>query len=174
LNAASGVISGVALRTGVYSFTVKAENAGGSHQKALKITIAASFDTSGKPNLAADPVAANPLDLATLPADSAHAGDKVWAGSKINKGFAIKITYRVKGSLIVRALRENTDYTVIKSGSNKNIGKGSITIAGKAGSAFKGSKPVNFNILPKSPSKVKLTAGKKQLTVKWAKPSQFA
>jgi hypothetical protein len=85
-------------------------------------------------------------------------GDKAWTGKKIASGF----TVRSNGELLVAG----TDYTVTSTGANKAIGKGSVTITGKG--AYKDSKALSFNIVPKKLKIGKLTVGKKRvLTAKW-------
>jgi fructan beta-fructosidase len=46
-----------------------------------------------------------------------------------------------------------------------------VTITGKPGGAFKGSKTLTFNILPKKPSALKAKAGKKSIKVSFKKVS---
>ncbi len=65
----------------------------------------------------------------------------------------------------------STNVTVNKFGINKNIGKGTIQIAGK-GINFTGTRTITFNILPKKNSISKITAGKKQMKVTWKKVSK--
>jgi hypothetical protein len=61
------------------------------------------------------------------------------------------------------------DYT-ITYGANKNIGKGTVTITPKKNSLeYRGEKTVSFDILPQKPAISKLTAGKNQIKVAWAK-----
>ena len=69
-----------------------------------------------------------------------------------------------------KTLKKNTDYTVKKvtSAKLKNIGKYKYKITLK-GATRKGSTYVYVYVAPKSTSVSKLTAGKKQLTVKWKK-----
>lgn len=66
------------------------------------------------------------------------------------------------------SLSKGTDYTV-SYGSNKNIGKGTVTVTGAG--KFRGTFKKTFCILPKKTSIRKLAASKRQLTVKYAKVS---
>ncbi len=78
----------------------------------------------------------------------------------------------IKPAVVVRynnkKLTADKDYTVAYK-NNKKIGTATITITGKGN--YTGKKTVKFNIVPKAVKLSSLTAGKKQLTVKWAKGS---
>lgn len=66
-----------------------------------------------------------------------------------------------------KTLKNGTDYTVAYAKGCKNVGQYTVTITFKGN--YSGSKKLTFNIVPKGASVSKLTAGKKQLTVKWKK-----
>ncbi len=83
-----------------------------------------------------------------------------------NKGKAVTPVPVVK--LDNKTLKNKTDYTVSYK-NNKKIGTATVTVKGKG--KYSGSKKVTFAINPKALSLGKLTAGKKQLTVKWKKVS---
>jgi hypothetical protein len=87
------------------------------------------------------------------------AADKVWTGKKIASGF----TFSTGG----KNLALGTDYLVASTGANKNIGKGTVKITGKG--VYTGTATVSFKILPKAVKVKSVKAGKKSLTVKWAK-----
>jgi hypothetical protein len=61
-------------------------------------------------------------------------------------------------------------HATISHGTNKNIGKGTVVLTGKGN--FTGSKTVSFNIVPKKNKLTKLTVGKKQMNLTWAKPDK--
>jgi hypothetical protein len=65
-------------------------------------------------------------------------------------------------------LVNGTDYT-LSYGTNKAIGKGSVTVVGKGN--FAGSKVIAFSVVPKGTKVSKATAGKKQVAVSWSKVS---
>jgi hypothetical protein len=92
---------------------------------------------------------------------SSGLNDRVWTGKQIKP----KLTLKAGG----KTLKLSTDYSV-SYGKNKDIGKGTITVKGKGN--YSGSKTASFNILPKRPTGLKLTAGKKSLKVKWTKVSR--
>jgi ribosomal protein L14E/L6E/L27E len=75
-----------------------------------------------------------------------------------------RVTVRLGG----KTLKLNTDYTV-SYGANKNIGKGTVTIAGKG--RYNGKKTVSFKIVPKKTTlAVKGKKGKKKsrsVKAKW-------
>jgi len=54
---------------------------------------------------------------------------------------------------------------VTKSGANKNIGKGSITINGKGN--FTGKKVISFKIVPQKPAKPSILVGNKLMSIIW-------
>ncbi len=83
-------------------------------------------------------------------------------------GKAIKPTVTVKYD--GKKLSQGKDYTVSWK-NNKKIGKATITLTGKGD--YTGTKEVTFNIVPKGVKLSSLTAGKKQLTVKWKKGSNI-
>ncbi len=69
-----------------------------------------------------------------------------------------------------KTLKNGTDYTVKYSKGCKNVGQYTVTITFKGN--YSGTKTLTFKIVPKGTSISKLTAGKKQFTVKWNKDSQ--
>ncbi len=69
-----------------------------------------------------------------------------------------------------KKLTKGTDYTVSYK-NNKKIGTATVIITGKGN--YTGKKTVKFDIIPKSVKLSSLTAGKKQLTVKWTKGSNI-
>ncbi len=81
-------------------------------------------------------------------------------------GKAIKPTVTVKYNN--KKLTKDKDYIVAYK-NNKKIGKATVTIAGKGN--YTGKKTVKFDIVPKAVKLSSLTAGKKELTVKWSKGS---
>jgi hypothetical protein len=87
--------------------------------------------------------------------------DRAWTGKQVKPVVTVKA-----GS---KTLKLGTDYTVAY-GKNKNIGKGTLTIKGKGN--YSGTNNLTFKIVPKKPTGLKLTAGKKSLTVKWKKVSK--
>ena len=66
-----------------------------------------------------------------------------------------------------KTLKNGTDYTVKYSKGCKNVGQYTVTITFKGN--YSGKKTLTFKIVPKGTSISKLTAGKKQFTVKWSK-----
>ena len=85
--------------------------------------------------------------------------DQVYSG----KAFKPEPTVKLSGKTLVKG----KDYTLSYK-NNKNIGKATVTVAGKG--EYTGSVEKSFDILPKAValSSVK-TAGKKALTVQWKK-----
>ncbi len=65
-------------------------------------------------------------------------------------------------------LTKGKDYTVSYK-NNRKIGTATVIITGKG--AYSGKRTVTFRIVPKGVKLSSLTAGKKELTVKWAKGS---
>jgi hypothetical protein len=96
--------------------------------------------------------------------------DMVWTGKQIRSGFAISVTYNVNGKAVTKTLYPNRDYSFAGFGKNKNIGKGSVTIVGKAG--YTGKVTVSFKIVPRTPTKLKVKSGKRSLKVTFAKVSK--
>ena len=84
--------------------------------------------------------------------------DQVYTGKAIKPAPVVKY----KGVKLVKG----TDYTVAYK-NNKAIGKATVTIKGKGN--YKGSVRKTFRINPKAVAIASLTAGTKQLTVKWKK-----
>jgi hypothetical protein len=125
------------------------------------------------PVLSAQPTPAKPPDVAALPEATVTVGDKVWTGRQIAGGLNVSLTYRIDGRTVTQTLSPATDYTISNPGPNRDIGKGSVTLTGKPGGAYKGSKALTFHIVPKAPAKVKLAATKKALKVTWSKPARF-
>jgi hypothetical protein len=87
--------------------------------------------------------------------------DKVYSGKAIKPVLTVKLNGKT--------LKVGTDYTVSYK-NNKNIGKATITIAGKG--MYKGTKTAHFNIVPGKTSISKVKVGKKQIKVTWKKVSK--
>ncbi|MDR2487303.1 MAG: fibronectin type III domain-containing protein, partial [Clostridiales Family XIII bacterium] len=130
-----------------------------------------SLGSDGMPVLSATPTASSPLDLAVLPDYAVKVKDKVWTGKKLSKGLSVSIVYRLDGKLVTIPLKEGVDYTLSGAGANKNIGKGTVTLIGKAGSLYKGIKPTTFKIVPKKPTKLVVEPRKNALRVTFKKLS---
>ncbi len=84
-----------------------------------------------------------------------------------------KVAYtgkHIKPSVTVKngktTLKKNIDYTVSYN-NNKKTGKATITITGIG--KYKGTKKVSFYIVPKAPTGLKLTTGKKNIKVSYKK-----
>ena len=88
--------------------------------------------------------------------------------NQVYTGKAIKPTVTVKYDNT--KLTKGTDYTVSYK-NNKKIGTATVTITGKGN--YTGKKTVKFDIVPKPVKLSSLTAGKKELTVKWIKGSNI-
>jgi hypothetical protein len=84
--------------------------------------------------------------------------DQTWTGKALAPAVTVK-----HGS---KTLTLGTHHTVAYS-ENKEIGKATVTVSGKG--IYSGAKTVTFNILPKATKVSKVTAGKKNLKVTWAK-----
>ena len=89
------------------------------------------------------------------------------AGNKTYTGKPIKLNLEL--FIPARDLIKGTDYTVSYQ-NNTNVGTAKAVIRGKG--VFGGTRTVTFKILPKATSIKKLTAGKKSMTVKWAKQTK--
>jgi hypothetical protein len=87
--------------------------------------------------------------------------DRAWTGKQVKPVATVKAGNTT--------LKPGTDYTVAY-GKNKNIGKGTLTITGKGN--YSGTNNLTFKIVPKTPTGLKLTAGKQSLSVKWKKVSK--
>jgi hypothetical protein len=131
-----------------------------------------TLDKEGRPILTAPPTAANPLDISKLAGKALVIADKEWTGKQIKSGLAVSVSYVVSGKVYTNAMKQNSSYILSKPGKNKNIGKASLTITGKAGSPYKGTKALSFKIVPKKPTGLKLKAGKKSLKVTFKKVSK--
>ncbi len=99
-----------------------------------------------------------PIDISKAEITAIKA--QVYTG-KANKP-AVTIKYNGK------KLTKGTDYTVSYK-NNKKVGTATVTITGTG--KYTGKKTVKFAIIPKGVKLSFLIAGKKQLTVKWAKGS---
>ncbi len=84
--------------------------------------------------------------------------------AQVYTGKAIKPNVTVKYNN--RKLTKDTDYTVSYK-NNKKIGTATVTITGKGD--YTGKTTVRFDIIPGKVKISSLTAGKKQLAVKWSK-----
>jgi hypothetical protein len=129
-------------------------------------------DNGSGPGLNKPPSRDNPLDFSKLPTGAFKISGKAWTGKRIKSGLKISVSYSVGGRPATKALRENVDYNVTGYGKNKNIGKGTVTITGKAGSIYKAAISLSFKIVPKKPTGLKLKAGKKSLKVTFKKVSK--
>lgn len=127
-----------------------------------------------------------------IPVDSSFAfekdGDKTWCSFDVihNSSYVISTkpavtgysrSYKYTGKSIKpsvkviakgKTLKEGTHYKVSYS-NNKNVGRATIKITGIG--TLKGSKSVNFSILPKGTSISSLSRATKAFTVKWKKQS---
>ena len=86
--------------------------------------------------------------------------NKAYTGKQVKPAVTVKFGSKV--------LAKGTDYTV-KYGTNKNTGKGTVTITGKGN--YKGTKKMTFNIVPKAPVFKSTSSKKNSITVKWSKPT---
>jgi hypothetical protein len=68
-------------------------------------------------------------------------------------------------------LKAGTDYTLSYDKKLKAVGPAKVTVKGKG--KYKGSKTLNFNIVPKGTAFTKLTGGKEQITLKWKNPGNI-
>jgi hypothetical protein len=139
---------------------------------AADATVTATYTSPKGPLLLSPPSAASPIDLTKLPLTAIKIADKAWTGKQIKRGVKIDLYYSVNGKAMAKTLTENVDYTVTAAGKNKNIGKGTLTISGKTGGICKGIKALNFKIVPKKPTGLKLKAGKKTLKITFKKVSK--
>ncbi|MDR1293321.1 MAG: NEAT domain-containing protein [Clostridiales Family XIII bacterium] len=87
------------------------------------------------------------------------ASDKVWTGKKIATGFVLAVGGK--------KLSAGKDYSIKSTGANKNIGAGTVKIAGKGG--YTGAATVKFKIVPKAVSVKSAKAGVKALALSFAK-----
>lgn len=83
---------------------------------------------------------------------------RTWTGKQIKP--KVTLTYSTT------PLKEGVDYTV-SYGTNTALGKGTIKFTGKG--SYLGTKTVAFKIVPKTTKITKATAGKKKVTLTWAK-----
>ncbi len=88
--------------------------------------------------------------------------DQIYTGKAVKPAVIVKYdnTKLIKG----------TDYTVTYK-NNRKVGTAAVTITGKG--SYTGTKTVYFDIVPKAVKLSSLTAGKKELTVKWIKGSNI-
>jgi hypothetical protein len=105
------------------------------------------------------------VTLTTLSTLSIKAKDVTWTGKSITSG--LKFTAKVNGKDVTLTVGKDIKLSNFKA--NKNIGKATVTLTAVAGSVYKDSKTVSFNIVPKSLGKPKVTVGKKQVKVSWKK-----
>jgi hypothetical protein len=82
----------------------------------------------------------------------------VWSGKQIKPAVAVKVDGKTLSP---------SEYT-IGYGTNKDIGKGSVTIKANS-TAYKGSKTAVFTINPKTVSFKKLVTGKRLINATWNK-----
>jgi hypothetical protein len=129
-------------------------------------------DASGRPVISQRPSPANPLDFSKLGTNAIKIADKAWTGKPVKSGLKVVVSYVVSGKVFTRNIKVGSEYTISKPGKNKNIGKGVITVTGKKGSAFTGTKALNFKIVPKKPAALKVKAGKKSLKISFKKLSK--
>jgi hypothetical protein len=128
-------------------------------------------DKAGRPVLTVPPTAAKPLYFTNLSVKALAVANKTWTGKQIKGGLAVRVSYVAGGKVYTKVLKQNVDYSLSKFGKNKNIGKGTVTITGKAGSVYAGSKVLGFKIVPKRPTALKLKAGKTFIRVSFKKVS---
>jgi uncharacterized repeat protein (TIGR02543 family) len=86
--------------------------------------------------------------------------DKVYTGKRIKTGFSVTVNGKT--------LKPGVDYTVTKTGANKKIGQGSVTISAR-GAAYTGTKTVTFKINPTKIAMKKVKTGKKSAALTWKK-----
>lgn len=115
-----------------------------------------------KPATPDKPVAPAVTSLAKAKVSTAKTS-YTWTGKAVKPKVTVKL-----GS---KTLKAGTDYTVSYK-ANKNVGRATITVAGKG--AYSGKVTKAFKIVPKKVGVSKLAKGKKSLTVKWKKPSKSA
>ena len=70
-----------------------------------------------------------------------------------------------------KTLECGTDYSLTYDKALKAVGPAAVTVVGKGN--YKGSKEVDFNIIPKGTAFTKLTGGEKQITLKWKNPGNI-
>lgn len=105
--------------------------------------------------------------------DDFSAGESRKAASSLSVKLSAMI-YEYTGSAITprvtvtyggKTLKNGTDYAVSYSAGRQNVGRYyvKVTLKGK----YKGTKTVYFDIVPKRPTIISVTAGNKSVTVKW-------
>ncbi|MDR0596043.1 MAG: metallophosphoesterase [Clostridiales Family XIII bacterium] len=99
-----------------------------------------------------------PSAVSIASASVAPVSDKAWTGKQIKPALTVKIGDET--------LTADKDYT-LSYGTNKAIGIGSVTITGTG--SYTETKAVTFRIIPKKLSVKNVKAGKRCLTVEWAK-----
>ena len=67
-----------------------------------------------------------------------------------------------------QTLECGTDYSLTYDKALKDVGPAAVTVVGMG--KYKGSKEVDFNIIPKGTAFTKLTGGKQSITLKWKNP----
>jgi len=154
--------SGVGNVTAIYYTGTKGTSYARTTAKPIKVgsyAVTANI-ANGKNNSAV-----SNLELGTFKIDKANlakiklsVADMAWTGKQIKP---TKFIYNG----VSFAVKSNA--TVKKYGANKNIGKGTIQITGTG--SFTGTKTITYNIVPKTNSVSRITAGKKQMTVTWSK-----
>lgn len=108
-----------------------------------------------------------PFKLVPDPYHLAYAKTTSIDKTYLNKSIKASITLRMNG----KTLKEGRDYTIKGEKTGKAIGTYRVTATGKG--RYRGKAEIAWNIVPKGTSiKGKMKAGKKSLTVKWAKPSK--
>ncbi|MDR1790903.1 MAG: fibronectin type III domain-containing protein [Propionibacteriaceae bacterium] len=166
LSSWSGEISGTPTKTGVFDFIIEASNESGSDTESLMIKVVADSGTSTDvpvddpftvPTVPEYPV--EPVTAIDLTGEHLTIPDVVYTGKEL--------THSVKVYLGTHELFADVDYTVEAAGPNTAIGDAAVTVTGV--NAYAGVVTVHFNIIPKAVKISKLTVGKKQVTVKWAK-----
>ena len=70
-----------------------------------------------------------------------------------------------------KTLENGTDYSLTYDKALKAVGPATVTVVGKG--KYKGSKEVDFKIIPKGTAFTKLTGGEKQITLKWKNPGNI-
>jgi hypothetical protein len=104
-----------------------------------------------------------PIVKTNLSAASVSVANQVWTGNAQKPAPVVKLG--------AKQLVAGKDYAVVGYTNNKNIGTAKVTIAGLGD--YTGLKELAFKIQPKAPTKLKLTAAKKSLKVKWTKSAKY-
>lgn len=120
--------------------------------KGLVTPLAYASETLATPDKPAAPAATSIAKAKVATAKSSY----TYSGKALKPKVTVKL-----GS---KTLKAGTDYTVSYK-ANKNVGRATITVAGKG--AYSGKVTKAFKIVPKKTGVAKLVKGKKSFTVKW-------